>query len=261
MNQISYDLRDTPDRATRCEPAPLPAVAQRLRDDILGGTYRAGERLPGERELATRLGVHRGAVREALKSLAQIGLVSTRPGGTVVCALQDASIEVVRHLRCGHGLDQALLRQLLDVHEMVVAGAARLAVEQGSDEQLAQASGLVQRLADPGLRSDAVPALLSQLIELVTQASGNLVLRLLRNSIRPALKDRLDEIQRLAAPSMARRPEPLRALDEAIARRDGPAAEEAVRVMLKERREGLLLALARLEGQAATGEAGRSTPH
>lgn len=256
MNQTSHDPTRSVADETRCEPAPLPPVAQRLRDDILHGTYPAGERLPGERELASRLGVHRGAVREALKSLSQIGLVSTRPGGTVVCALQDASIEVVRHLLFVDGrVNLDLVRQLFDVHEMVVAGAARLAVERGSDEELAHARELLRRLADPSLRPEILPVLLNELVDLITLASGNLVLRLLRNTIRPALSHRTGDLQQLVPPALARRAEQVQALDQAVGRRDAAAAEEAVRGILQERRDCLMRALERVEAPAETGDA------
>jgi GntR family transcriptional repressor for pyruvate dehydrogenase complex len=47
---------------------------------ILDGTLRAGDRLPPERELATRLGLSRGALREALRSLEYVGLLKARAG-------------------------------------------------------------------------------------------------------------------------------------------------------------------------------------
>ena len=56
------------------------SIAAQLRNDILDGTYKAGERLPAERDLASRLGVNRGSVREALKKLEQMGLVVIRRG-------------------------------------------------------------------------------------------------------------------------------------------------------------------------------------
>ena len=59
-------------------PSLTESIAARLRNDILGGTYKAGERLPAERDLASRLGVNRGSVREALKKLEQMGLVVIR---------------------------------------------------------------------------------------------------------------------------------------------------------------------------------------
>ncbi len=48
---------------------------------ILEGVVRAGERLPGERELARRFEVSRPIVRDALKLLEARGLIATRPGG------------------------------------------------------------------------------------------------------------------------------------------------------------------------------------
>src|SRR5262245_63640403 len=96
----------TSDDGTRTTVAELPGrepgrrsdrIADSLRADILRGRYRPGERLPAERELATRLTVNRGSVREALKKLEQLGLVEIRRGdGAVVRHLHEARIEVVR---------------------------------------------------------------------------------------------------------------------------------------------------------------------
>jgi GntR family transcriptional regulator, transcriptional repressor for pyruvate dehydrogenase complex len=48
---------------------------------ILEGVVRAGERLPGERELARQFDVSRPIVRDALKLLEARGLIVSRPGG------------------------------------------------------------------------------------------------------------------------------------------------------------------------------------
>lgn len=63
-------------------------VARRIEDLILDGVLRSGDRLPGERELAQRLGVSRPVLREALKRLEEQGLLAGRPGeGTFVADL------------------------------------------------------------------------------------------------------------------------------------------------------------------------------
>jgi DNA-binding FadR family transcriptional regulator len=63
------------------------AIARAIRDDILRGRYRPGERLPSERELARALEVSRASVREALAALQLRGVVETRAGaGTFVTA-------------------------------------------------------------------------------------------------------------------------------------------------------------------------------
>ena len=70
-------------------------VAAALRDDILRGQYRCGERLPSERDLAQRFGVHRSTVREAFKRLAQLGVARIAPGGARVAPIDKLSVVFV----------------------------------------------------------------------------------------------------------------------------------------------------------------------
>ena len=220
-------------------------IAGRIRDDILSGAYKPGERLPAERDLASQLGVNRSSVREALKQLEQLGLVAIRRGdGTTVQHLHDASVEVVRHLLVTNGrVDRRLLEQLLDVQEMLIAGAALLAVERGSQEDLQRARTLVARLGDAHLGPAELHSLLDEIVDLITQASGNLVLRLVRNTIRPALAEHFRGIEKFVQP----RPESLaaaaRAIDAALLARDAAATESAVRTLLRTRRERVLAAV------------------
>lgn len=55
-------------------------VADHLRQALLRGDYRPGERLPHEEELARRFGVSRGTVRSALRALQEEGRLSILPG-------------------------------------------------------------------------------------------------------------------------------------------------------------------------------------
>ena len=55
-------------------------VLQHLKRYIAESGLRSGDRLPGESELAERLGVGRPAVREALRALEAVGAVETRKG-------------------------------------------------------------------------------------------------------------------------------------------------------------------------------------
>ena len=52
-----------------------------LRNEILLGQYRQGERLPSERDLSARFDVTRNVVRESIKKLEQLGIASVTPGG------------------------------------------------------------------------------------------------------------------------------------------------------------------------------------
>ena len=62
------------------------AVVRQVELLILRGVLRPGERLPGERELAERLGVSRPSLRDALSELQERGLLASRPGSGVYVA-------------------------------------------------------------------------------------------------------------------------------------------------------------------------------
>jgi GntR family transcriptional regulator, gluconate operon transcriptional repressor len=74
-------------------------VARRLRNQIISGELAPGERLR-EVELATRFGVSRGPIRDALKELARESLVVALPRrGAVVSGMTAADIEEVYAVR------------------------------------------------------------------------------------------------------------------------------------------------------------------
>jgi len=60
-------------------------IVQQVEDSILKGQLKPGDQLPAERDLAQRFGVSRTAVREAVKTLREKGLVEAYSGrGTFV---------------------------------------------------------------------------------------------------------------------------------------------------------------------------------
>jgi Transcriptional regulators len=56
-------------------------VIENISTQIQQGTFQVGQRLPSERDFAARLGVARGSLREALRTLQQQGILETRPNG------------------------------------------------------------------------------------------------------------------------------------------------------------------------------------
>jgi GntR family transcriptional repressor for pyruvate dehydrogenase complex len=60
-------------------------IVQQIEESILQGALKPGDQLPAERELAQRFGVSRTAVREAVKTLREKGLVEAYSGrGTFI---------------------------------------------------------------------------------------------------------------------------------------------------------------------------------
>lgn len=218
------------------------SLAAQIRDAILRGTFAPGERLPAERELAARHAVNRASVREALKKLEQQGLVDIRRGGgAIVCPVHEASVDLISHLLHVDGqLDASLAMQILDVTEIMLTGAARIAMERASESELLEAREALRRLADAGETVEVRLAAVDDLFELITRASDNLVLRMIYSAIRPAITGELGQI--LCGALIGTRgelPRRLAAIDDAIVARDPVAAEEAVRSLQRDERKRL----------------------
>jgi GntR family transcriptional regulator, transcriptional repressor for pyruvate dehydrogenase complex len=94
-------------------------VASQLASQISEGRWLPGDKLPSESELCSTLRIGRSTLREALKSLAFVGLVQMRPGeGTYVLDRTQPLVDQI-HAR-------GVLRTEVELHEI---GEARLILE------------------------------------------------------------------------------------------------------------------------------------
>jgi len=228
-------------------PSRPESIARQIREDILSGRRRPGERLPSERELAEEAGANRSSAREALKILAQERLIEIQPGGSRVIPVHRASLDVLAHvLRRSARPDPALVGQLLDVHELLLAGAVRLAVERASEEELARARALLDGLVVEDEDEARYLRTIASLIELIADASRNLVLRMVGNGLHAILGTVVPLLQRLRPPR-AVLAEPAATIRRALASRDAAAAEQGIRALLRLQREHVLARLGELD--------------
>ena len=159
-------------------------IADALVEDILSGHYRVGERLPSERDLSSRFVVNRGAVREAMKQLEQMGLACIQPGGARVNAIQQASLDVVGRLMSRGDLpDAQLLDQILIVISALTAIAAEGALNNGSEEDIGHIRKLVEPLTRSEINPDDHQAARFALMEAIMLTSGNLICQLIARTL------------------------------------------------------------------------------
>lgn len=183
-------------------------VAERLRALLAEEDVAPGDRLPPERELATRLGVSRSSLREGLRRLADLGIIQARQGSGTYLAPLD-------------------LGDLFEVRARLEPLAARLAAQRRDERDLARLDAVLAEMraalpdattfADADVRAHAA----------IVEASGSLAVRVLfeaiadllrhsraSTSVRPGVRENaLEEIGRVV---------------EAIRAGDGDAAEAAM---------------------------------
>jgi GntR family transcriptional repressor for pyruvate dehydrogenase complex len=139
---------------TSSEAAAGAQVVEHVRREIEAGHLGPGDRLPPERELARKMGVSRPSLRSGLRTLQTMGIVNSRRGaGTFIVEgpphLGKAPLQFLAAL---HGFT---LDQMYEARRMLETGAAALAAERATGEQLAamadEITGLFATLDEPQL--------------------------------------------------------------------------------------------------------------
>jgi GntR family transcriptional repressor for pyruvate dehydrogenase complex len=183
---------ELPEKARTSRSAEITAI---LRDEILSGQYRPGERLPSERDLSERFSSSRGAVREALKMLDQLGIATIQPGGARVVAVEACTLDVLGPLLDLHEIPEPkLVDEVLHVVGILMDAAAQAAIEKASEEQLEQALSIIDEIL--GLDSGDVRQheALRRLWEFYIDVADHLVLRLMINGLRTSFLGRVQKL-------------------------------------------------------------------
>src|SRR6202049_1247352 len=107
-------------------------IVQQIEESILAGALKPGDQLPAERDLAQQFGVSRTAVREAVKTLREKGLVEASPGrGTFI---RDGTAQAIRQslglmTRIGQPEGTFHLAEVREILEPEIAALAAARVE------------------------------------------------------------------------------------------------------------------------------------
>ena len=159
-------------------------VLEILTKEILIGQYRAGERLPSERELAARFETNRGTIREALKKLEQLGIASVQPGGTRVLPVGEATLDVIGALLDLHGTPSpGLVADMIETLGTLTVLAVRKTVERASDSELEELRAEIEFMFTEQQNVGLFMDIFTGLCRRFMRTSGNLVLRLISNSL------------------------------------------------------------------------------
>ncbi|KQP19314.1 hypothetical protein ASF45_24845 [Pseudorhodoferax sp. Leaf265] len=166
-------------------------VSNQIKNKLMSGELKAGDRLPAERDLALELGVGRPAVREALRTLEISGIVETRKGtkgGAFVC---EGSPEMLtRSLQDLAMLGHISPSSLAEVRIIISGAVVRLACERGEAEDFDAIEANIediQRWADAGDLTRRAEAAV-QFFQLLAKATRNDVLVVLMDSLGAILR-------------------------------------------------------------------------
>ncbi len=168
------------------ERSRLSQVAVRQIEEMIAKReLQPGDCLPGERELVRQLGISRGSVREALRTLEVMGLVEVRPGsGTYV---KDPTADVMQApLTPWLAAHRDSLMELFEVRELIEPGAAALAAQRVYPRTIQAMQQAVEDMECAHRDGDLIGAVMAdaEFHHLIMKATGNkLLIKLLDNIV------------------------------------------------------------------------------
>lgn len=174
---------------------PREQVETQLRSAIIEGTFKNGDRLPSEMDLASRFNVSRTTIREALRSLANEGLLRKIPGasgGSFVTAVDHNSLStqikdgVSTVLRLG----TVSMPEILQVRNFLEIPASGLAAQSISNAHLDVLRNCIDDVKNLELGDPRVAEIDAQFHSVIASASENRMLSAfvcaLHDATRPA---------------------------------------------------------------------------
>ena len=133
-----------PPRKVSSSEALVESISDYLMDEVIQGKMRPGSKLPPDRELSARFGVGRTTLREALRVLSCVGIITILPGHGTYLASKNAGFHV--SLSWAVLLGENSVEHLIDVRNELEAVSARFAAQNADKTSTGELDGIFQKM-------------------------------------------------------------------------------------------------------------------
>jgi GntR family transcriptional repressor for pyruvate dehydrogenase complex len=154
----------------------------KIKEMLLSGQLRPGDRLPPEKELSEELGLSRSSLREAVKALALIRVLDVRRGdGTYVTSLEPRLLlEAMSFVVDLHQDDSVL--DIFEVRRILEPAAVAMATRNAAAEDIAKLKDMLAEV-DAGTTVEDLVAHDTRFHSFINALSGNSYLSTLLESL------------------------------------------------------------------------------
>ncbi len=181
MKDINELGIESTDLSEQCKNKAYEKVVYYVKEKITGGEFKIGDKLPTERELSERLELSRNSVREALRTLDNMGLIACRQGSGnyLVGDMQqiiEESIYMMSILKQINDKDICNLRRGIDVLSM------QLAVKNYDDSKRNEIENLINQISVAAVDKKAV-FVDKEVHMLISRYSDNKLVEMINDSL------------------------------------------------------------------------------
>ncbi len=203
----------------------LQAV-QVMKQLIISGELKPGDVLPPERDLAVMLGISRPSLREAIRVLVAMNILTARQGGGTYVTSLDPKL-LAQPVSFLLEINPMAFEHLFQVRQVLEVGAARLAATKISDAEVEELAGLAAAAEAVLSRPDQYLNLDFEIHSKIVEATRNPIYLSLYASIADLSIESRKRTTRSAAVRRQAHADHV-AIVDALRRRDPAAAAQAM---------------------------------
>jgi GntR family transcriptional repressor for pyruvate dehydrogenase complex len=131
------------------------AAFEQLIAHVVNGKWKAGDRIPAERDLCQQLGIARTSLREALKAMELIGMLESRVGdGTFVCPRSEFLSRPLLWSFSGANPNQ--LQEIMEARMTIEESIVSRAAERAGEEEIADIGAAVHAMRENIARGESI---------------------------------------------------------------------------------------------------------
>ncbi|MDO4260960.1 MAG: FadR/GntR family transcriptional regulator [Eubacteriales bacterium] len=156
-------------------------IVEQIKEMIISGQLKAGQRLPTEMELAERFGVSRTSIREALKALDVIGVCESRQGGGnfIVNKVQKRT---TNNLSLLFAMNNGRIDDLIQLRRCIETEAVRNIID-SRDQQIVEKLGEIIEKYNASSTEEERTRYDSMFHCAIIESSGNILFTFLLNAL------------------------------------------------------------------------------
>lgn len=204
----------------------IDSIVIDLRDKVISGEFKEGQRLASQDDLAREMGVSRASLREALNHLRLMGLIETKHGsGSVV--RRKTPVAFIDSLSSLLVMDRASAAELLDARLYIESAVAAVAAKNASEEDLKRMKKLLEGM-ERDFRAGNMESFTSRDVQfhiLIAESTKNRVLVKVVEIIRDILRQFIQKFFATVPSSASDAIHYHRGIYKAIKDRDAEAAQ------------------------------------
>ena len=178
--------------------ARKPKLSEHIVDEMekmILNNMKPGDRFPTEKELGNIFSVSRSTVRESVKVLAALGLLTKKGGTKYVSSTVNNCLENPLHIMLS--LDVCSISDLLQMRNLLEVDVITAVVNNLQNETIHEIERKVWQLQNPDLSRVEFGAVDISIHETLTTATGNKLLAELLKSIREVLAENRSETDQI----------------------------------------------------------------